>query len=73
MCLAIHPYLMGMPHRVRHLEEIFEHIRGHDGVWLTTAGEIAQHFLEHSYDEFVAHAARLEQATGTAAGGSDAR
>lgn len=60
MCLAIHPYLMGMPHRIAHLERIFAHVRAHDDVWCTTAGQIAQHFLDHHYDEFVAHAARLE-------------
>lgn len=30
MCLAIHPYLMGMPHRIRHLEEIFAHVHAHE-------------------------------------------
>ncbi|MCC6433482.1 MAG: polysaccharide deacetylase family protein [Acidimicrobiales bacterium] len=60
MCLAIHPYLMGMPHRIRHLEEIFAHVRAHDAVWHTTGGEIARFFLDHCYDDFVAHAARLQ-------------
>ncbi len=58
-CLALHPYLMGMPHRVAHLEQIFEHICSRTGVWLSTAGEIAGHFLEHHYDAFVAHGARF--------------
>ncbi len=57
-CLALHPYLMGMPHRIAQLEEIFDHLRSKEGVWLTTAGEIAQHFLDHHYDDFVAHAER---------------
>ncbi len=60
MCLAIHPYLMGAPHRVRYLDEIFEYVLSHDGVWATTAGEIARWFLDHHYDEFVAHALALE-------------
>jgi peptidoglycan/xylan/chitin deacetylase (PgdA/CDA1 family) len=59
LCLAIHPYLMGMPHRVRHLDEIFDHVLSHEGVWATTAGEIARWFIDHHHDEFVAHAARL--------------
>jgi len=59
MCLAIHPYLMGMPHRVRYLDEILDYVLGHDGVWQTTAGDIAEHFLAHHYDDFVAHAAAL--------------
>ncbi len=59
MCLAVHPYLMGMPHRVDHLAQIFDYVLSHEGVWQATAGEIAQHFLDHSYDDFVAHAANL--------------
>jgi allantoinase len=65
MCLAIHPYLMGMPHRIAHLEEIFDYVLGHDQVWQTTAGDIAQHFLEHSYDRFVAHAEALNATNGS--------
>jgi allantoinase len=59
MCLAIHPYLMGTPQRARYLEEVLDYINGHDGVWHTTAGEIADHFLANNYDGFVAHAAAL--------------
>jgi hypothetical protein len=59
MCLAIHPYLMGTPQRARYLDEILEYIHRHEHVWHTTAGDIAEHFLEHSYDEFVASAAAL--------------
>jgi peptidoglycan/xylan/chitin deacetylase (PgdA/CDA1 family) len=64
MCLALHPYLFGMPHRIRHLEEMLDYVLSHDGVWQTTAGDIAQHFLDHHYDEFVTHAASLGAAGG---------
>ena len=56
MALALHPYLMGMPHRIQGLEEILDYLLGHDGVWQTTASEIAEHFIEHHYEEFVDHA-----------------
>jgi len=56
-CLALHPYLFGMPHRVAYLEQIFEHLRSREDVWFTTGGAIAQHFLDTAYDRFVAHAA----------------
>ncbi len=56
MALALHPYLMGMPHRIQGLEEILDYLLGHDGVWQTTASEIAEHFIEHHYQEFVDHA-----------------
>jgi peptidoglycan/xylan/chitin deacetylase (PgdA/CDA1 family) len=49
MGIALHPYLVGWPHRFRHLERAMTHIakRAKDGtderVWLTTPGEIAAH------------------------------
>jgi allantoinase len=64
MCLAIHPYLMGTPQRARYLEEILDYVNSHDQVWHTTAGDIAEHFLQHNYDQFVAHAAQLSVASG---------
>ena len=42
MCIALHPYLMGQPHRIKYLEEILGYVTSHDGVWLTTADEIAE-------------------------------
>jgi allantoinase len=64
MCLAIHPYLMGMPHRVDELRRMFDHILSRDAVWQPTAAEIADHFIEHHYDDFVAHAQQLQTVGG---------
>ena len=61
MCIALHPYATGAPHRVRYLDQVLEHIMSHDGVWQTTADEIAEHFIANYYDDFVAHAALLGQ------------
>ncbi|MXV88322.1 MAG: polysaccharide deacetylase family protein [Acidimicrobiales bacterium] len=55
MCVALHPYLMGMPHRVDGLAAMLDYLMSHDDVWQTTASQIAQHFLDHHYDNFVAH------------------
>lgn len=55
MCVALHPYLMGMPHRVDGLAAMLDYLMSHDDVWQTTASQIAGHFLEHHYDDFVAH------------------
>jgi allantoinase len=43
--IALHPYLVGWPHRFKHLARAFRHIRERaDGrVWLTTTGAIADH------------------------------
>jgi allantoinase len=32
MSLAIHPYISGQPHRIRWLEEFYDHVAGHPGV-----------------------------------------
>ncbi len=59
MCIALHPFLIGQPHRARHLDDALSYILSHDGVWQTTADEIAEYYLEHHYDTVTAHAARL--------------
>jgi peptidoglycan/xylan/chitin deacetylase (PgdA/CDA1 family) len=45
MGIALHPYIVGWPHRFKHLAMALEHIvkRADDKVWLTTAGAIAAH------------------------------
>jgi allantoinase len=36
MAISIHPYLTGVPHRIRYLEELLDYVRGHSGiVWMT--------------------------------------
>ena len=55
MCVALHPYLMGMPHRVDGLAAMLDYLMGHDDVWQTTASQIAQHYLDHHYDDAVVH------------------
>jgi len=57
MCMALHPYLIGQPHRIQYLDEVLSYIMSHDGVWQTTADEIADYYIEHYYDQMVAHTA----------------
>jgi allantoinase len=45
MAIALHPYLTGTPHRIGALEGALDYICRHDGVWRTTGGEIARHYL----------------------------
>lgn len=66
MCIALHPYLVGQPHFAKALRNTLAYICGHDDVWLTTADEIADHYLTHCYDEQVAHAEGLTQVYGAA-------
>jgi allantoinase len=44
MGVALHPYIVGQPHRLRHLRRALTHIAARrERIWLTTAGAIAAH------------------------------
>ncbi len=44
MGVALHAYIVGQPHRLRHLKRALRHIVAHrDAIWLTTPGAIARH------------------------------
>jgi allantoinase len=45
MAISIHPYLTGVPHRIGHLERLYDHILGHQGVVHWTGSEILDWFL----------------------------
>ena len=59
MCIAFHPYVMGCPHRVKYLEDVFRYIMSHGGVWQAATDEIAEYYLAYYYDQSVAHAAGI--------------
>lgn len=40
MAISIHPYLTGVPHRIKYLEELYDYILGHEGVLMWTGSEI---------------------------------
>ena len=40
MCIALHPFLIGAPHRIGYLDRALKYIVGHDDVWLATGSEI---------------------------------
>ena len=40
MAIAVHPYIHGVPHRIKYFEAAYDYIRKHRGVWLTTGEEI---------------------------------
>ncbi|MBU8537775.1 polysaccharide deacetylase family protein [Falsiroseomonas tokyonensis] len=44
MGIALHPYIIGQPHRMRHLRRALGEIAQHrDTIWITTAGAIFEH------------------------------
>ena len=44
MGVALHAYIVGQPHRLRHLKRALKHIAGkRSDIWMTTPGAIARH------------------------------
>jgi peptidoglycan/xylan/chitin deacetylase (PgdA/CDA1 family) len=46
MVLHLHPWIMGQPWRIRHLDEVLDHICARLGVWKATGGEIVAWFAK---------------------------
>jgi peptidoglycan/xylan/chitin deacetylase (PgdA/CDA1 family) len=44
MVLHLHPWIMGQPWRIRHLDEVLGHICARQGVWKATGREIIDWF-----------------------------
>jgi allantoinase len=45
MAIALHPYLIGVPHRIGALDKALKYICKHKRVWKATGAEIARHYL----------------------------
>jgi allantoinase len=46
MAICLHPYITGVPHRIKALDSALAYIRAHDGVWFATGEEIVRHWLQ---------------------------
>lgn len=46
MAIAVHPYVIGFPHRIWALESALDYIREHDAVWFATGERIVDHYLQ---------------------------
>ncbi len=44
MAICLHPFIMGVPHRIGGLDDALAYISRHDGVWKTTGSEIIDHY-----------------------------
>ena len=62
MCIALHPYWVGQPHRIRAFRSVMEYILSHPGVWITTGAEITDWFNAHHREAIEAHLAAREAA-----------
>ena len=50
MCIPLHSYLVGQPHRIDAFAKALDYITSHKDVWVTTARDIADHYYDHYYD-----------------------
>jgi hypothetical protein len=48
MALAVHPYISGVPHRIKYFEAVYDYIVKHKRVWLTTGEEICAWHKAHA-------------------------
>jgi allantoinase len=46
MAICLHPFIIGVPHRIGALDGALKHICAHQGVWLATGQEIVDHYLK---------------------------
>lgn len=44
--LSVHPWVMGVPHRIKYLDEALRRVERFGNVWQATPGEIAAHYRE---------------------------
>ena len=51
MTVALHPFIIGQPFRIKYLEKFLCYIQEKRNVWLTTSDEIADWYFQHYYDE----------------------
>jgi peptidoglycan/xylan/chitin deacetylase (PgdA/CDA1 family) len=55
LCMPLHPFVVGQPHRISALHDVLQHVTSRAEVWLATAREIADWYYQHHYDDFVKH------------------
>jgi allantoinase len=46
MAISIHPYLTGVPHRIKYLEALYDYILGHGGAVFWTGAEVLDWYLQ---------------------------
>ena len=47
MSMSVHPFVIGVPHRIRYFEALFDYMRRHKGGWFGTAAQIYDWYREH--------------------------
>src|SRR5262249_15748729 len=65
MCLPLHPFLIGQPHRMKQFEAALDYITSHDQVWFTTGRATASYYMTPCYDAFAAAIAAGKRGVGS--------
>jgi peptidoglycan/xylan/chitin deacetylase (PgdA/CDA1 family) len=50
MAISIHPYLSGVPHRIKYVEMLYDYILSHEGVVMWTGAEILDWYRDQMRD-----------------------
>ncbi|MBF19955.1 MAG: polysaccharide deacetylase [Hirschia sp.] len=58
MCIPLHAYLIGQPHRIGPFADVLKHINADGRAWVTTSGAIADHYIKTAYDATIADTRR---------------
>jgi peptidoglycan/xylan/chitin deacetylase (PgdA/CDA1 family) len=61
MCLAVHPHVIGQPHRTKYLDLALAYIKSFPDVWFATGRQIAEHYMTNSYDAVQARIAAFNE------------
>jgi allantoinase len=61
LCMPLHPFVTGQPHRIGALHAVLKHVSARADVWFATGSEIADWYYEHTYAADLACEARFAQ------------
>lgn len=50
LCMPLHPFVIGQPHRIGALIDVLKHITAHEHVWLATGEKIAEWYYANAYE-----------------------
>lgn len=61
LCMPLHPFVIGHPHRIGALAEVLRYVTSHNHVWLATAREISDWYYANHYDAVTAFLAARDK------------
>ena len=59
LSFALHPYVMGQPHRIAHLEKLLDYMLSKRGVWQAYGVEIADWYTQNYLPVYQQHLASM--------------